>query len=76
MIKAKKVKCLCGCGKYVKPNYIRSRKPNDKIKVEGWDKAGEIIGVAGYGYLDNGVFNTLRCGFEWAIRRTKHFKID
>lgn len=31
-------------------------------------KTAEILG---YGYLDNGLFCTLRCGFRWAVRLIK-----
>lgn len=65
----KRFKCKCGCGKFVRPNYIREVVPNEKIK--GWTKDGKIIGIEGYGYLNNGIFNTLRCGFRWATQKIK-----
>jgi len=68
-MKVRRFKCLCGCGNNVKPNYIRERVPSTILK--NWDKAGKITGVEGYGYLNNGYFNTLRCAFDWATRRLK-----
>lgn len=56
---------MCGCGDLVKPNYIRKQLPHDKFT--NWTKDGNIIGIEGYGYNNNGVFNTLRCGFRWAV---------
>lgn len=64
-IQAKKIKCFCGCGNNLKPNYIRDRVKS--ANLHGWMVDGKIIGISGYGYLDNGFFNTLRCGFNYAV---------
>lgn len=57
--------CLCGCGKIVTPNYRRRVIQNPRFP--GLLKEGEILSIEGYGYNDNGYFDTLRCGFRWAV---------
>ncbi len=68
-MKSQKIICKCGCGQLVKPNYIREQVPNKRLGMLIVD--GKIIGIRGYGYNDNGMFNTLRCGFRWAVRENK-----
>lgn len=67
-MKAKKHECMCGCGKILRPNYEREWIPNPK--VPGHMMEGKIIKLLGYGYLNNGRFATLTCGFRWAVRNT------
>src|SRR5438094_276656 len=66
----KKIKCLCGCGQYLRPNFIREQVKSDTSVFRVSD--GKVIGISGYGYMNNNKFNTLRCGFRWAVRNEKN----
>jgi hypothetical protein len=70
-IKPIKILCRCGCGKYLRPNYERERIPNPHPLLKGHFKDGKAIKIIGYGYMNNGFFNSLTCGFRWAIRNVK-----
>lgn len=62
----KKIKCRCGCGKFLIPNLEREKVPDAK-SIFGF-RYGKVIRINGYGYSNNGKFNSLRCGFRWATR--------
>lgn len=64
-ITPEKILCRCGCGKYLTPNLEREMVPS-KITNMMLPK-GTVTKINGYGYMNNGYFQTLRCGFRWAL---------
>jgi hypothetical protein len=65
-IPVQKIKCRCGCGKYLRPNLVREQMPDEKA-VFG-TREGKVLKIAGYGYGNNNKFDSLRCGFRWAVK--------
>lgn len=61
--------CRCGCGKTLTPNYVRKVIQNPRCPR--LSKDGDILRISGYGYSDNGHFQTLRCGFRYAVKKLK-----
>ena len=72
-MQVKVIKCPY-CGKNLRPNYIREMIPDTRIN-SGWMREGKkILSISGYGYLNNNIFCTLRCGFYWAKNQFKPTK--
>lgn len=68
-IPTRKIRCRCGCGRYLTPNFEREIL-HDRASVFG-TRYGKVIRITGYGYMNNNIFQTLRCGFNWAVYKNQ-----